>query len=116
MIHMKKVTLREFKHNSRYQRMAHDGHPVLVTHRGKPYFVACRRTKSAPFWALHGPEQRSQPSCWTPCWVKMNGTPHDECLARYGFVDQRGEGTGDTVGSRAHHSARRNQYLLSVGH
>ena len=40
MSHMKKVTLREFKHDSRYQRMAHDGQPVLVTHRGKPYFVA----------------------------------------------------------------------------
>ena len=40
MSHMKEVTLREFKHDSRYQRMAHDGHPVLVTHRGKPYFVA----------------------------------------------------------------------------
>ena len=40
MSHMKKVTLREFKHESRYQRMAHDGHPVLATHRGKPYFVA----------------------------------------------------------------------------
>lgn len=37
---MKTVTLREFKHQSRYQRMAHDGEPVLVTHRGKPYFVA----------------------------------------------------------------------------
>lgn len=40
MSHMKTVTLREFKHQSRYQRMAHDGHPILVTHRGKPYFVA----------------------------------------------------------------------------
>ena len=40
MSHMKRVTLREFKHDSRYQRMAHDGHPVLVTHRGKLCFVA----------------------------------------------------------------------------
>ena len=40
MSHMKTVTLREFKHQSRYQRMAHDGQPILVTHRGKPYFVA----------------------------------------------------------------------------
>jgi hypothetical protein len=40
MSYMKKVTLREFKHNSRYQRIAHDGEPLLVTHRGKPYFVA----------------------------------------------------------------------------
>ena len=40
MSNMKKVTLRAFKHDSRYQRMAHDGQPVLVTHRGKPYFIA----------------------------------------------------------------------------
>lgn len=40
MSNMKTVTLREFKHDSRYQRMAHDGQPVLVTYRGKPYFVA----------------------------------------------------------------------------
>jgi hypothetical protein len=49
MSHMKKVTLREFKHNSRYQRMAHDGHPVLVTHRGKPYFVALPPEKAGTF-------------------------------------------------------------------
>ena len=49
MSHMKKVTLREFKHNSRYQRMAHDGHPVLVTHRGKPYFVALPPDKVGTF-------------------------------------------------------------------
>ena len=49
MSHMKKVTLREFKHNSRYQRMAHDGHPVLVTHRGKPYFVALQPDKVGTF-------------------------------------------------------------------
>ncbi len=46
---MKKVTLREFKHDSRYQRMAHDGHPVLVTHRGKPYFVALPPEKVGTF-------------------------------------------------------------------
>ena len=49
MSHMKKVTLREFKHDSRYQRMAHDGHPVLVTHRGKPYFVALPPEKVGTF-------------------------------------------------------------------
>ena len=49
MSHMKKVTLREFKHNSRYQRMAHDGQPVLVTHRGKPYFVALPPEKADSF-------------------------------------------------------------------
>ena len=38
MSYMKKVTLRAFKQDSRYQRMAHDGHPVLVTNRGQPYF------------------------------------------------------------------------------
>jgi hypothetical protein len=47
--HMKKVTLREFKHSSRYQRMAHDGQPVLVTHRGKPYFVALPPEKVGTF-------------------------------------------------------------------
>jgi antitoxin (DNA-binding transcriptional repressor) of toxin-antitoxin stability system len=49
MSYMKRVTLREFKHNSRYQRMAHDGHPVLVTHRGKPYFVAVPPEKGGTF-------------------------------------------------------------------
>jgi antitoxin (DNA-binding transcriptional repressor) of toxin-antitoxin stability system len=49
MSHMKKVTLREFRHNSRYQRMAHDGHPVLVTNRGKPYFVALPPDKVPTF-------------------------------------------------------------------
>jgi len=46
---MKKVTLREFKHNSRYQQMAHDGEPVLVTHRGKPYFIALPPEKAGTF-------------------------------------------------------------------
>ena len=46
---MKKVTLREFKHHSRYQRMAHDGHPILVTHRGQPYFVALPPEKAETF-------------------------------------------------------------------
>ena len=49
MSHMKKVTLREFKHESRYQRMAHDGQPVLVTYRGKPYFVALPPEKAPGF-------------------------------------------------------------------
>lgn len=49
MSHMKTVTLREFKHESRYQRMAHDGHPVLVTHRGKPYFVALPPQRTGTF-------------------------------------------------------------------
>jgi hypothetical protein len=46
---MKTVTLREFKHHSRYQRMAHDGHPVLVTYRGKPYFLALPPEKAPTF-------------------------------------------------------------------
>jgi hypothetical protein len=46
---MKKVTLRDFKHNRRYQRMAHDGQPVLVTHRGKPYFIALPPEKAGTF-------------------------------------------------------------------
>jgi hypothetical protein len=49
MSHTKKVTLREFKHDSRYQRMAHDGHPLLVTYRGKPYFVAAPPQKAGTF-------------------------------------------------------------------
>ena len=49
MSHMKKVTLREFKHDSRYQRMAHDGPPLLVTYRGKPYFVAAPPEKAGSF-------------------------------------------------------------------
>ena len=49
MSYMKRVTLREFKHDSRYQRMAHDGLPVLVTHRGKPYFVALPPDKIGTF-------------------------------------------------------------------
>ena len=49
MSYMKTVTLREFKHQSRYQRMAHDGHPVLVTHRGKPYFIALPPEKASTF-------------------------------------------------------------------
>lgn len=49
MSHMKTVTLREFKHQSRYQRMAHDGEPVLVTHRGKPYFLALPPEKAGTF-------------------------------------------------------------------
>ena len=49
MSYMKKVTLRAFKHDSRYQRMAHDGQPVLVTHRGKPYFIALPPEKAGTF-------------------------------------------------------------------
>ncbi|HLH30511.1 MAG TPA: hypothetical protein VKY31_04875 [Terriglobia bacterium] len=49
MSNMKTVTLREFKHDSRYQRMAHDGEAILVTHRGKPYFVALPPGKTATF-------------------------------------------------------------------
>jgi antitoxin (DNA-binding transcriptional repressor) of toxin-antitoxin stability system len=49
MSHMKTVTLREFKHSSRYQRMAHDGQPILVTHRGKPYFLALPPEKAETF-------------------------------------------------------------------
>ncbi len=46
---MKTVTLRAFKHQSRYQRMAHDGQPVLVTHRGQPYFRALPPEKTGTF-------------------------------------------------------------------
>ena len=46
---MKTVTLRAFKHESRYQRMAHDGQPVLVTHRGQPYFRALPPEKTGTF-------------------------------------------------------------------
>ena len=46
---MKKVTLREFKQKSHIQRMARDGHPVLVTHRGQPYFRALPPEKSRTF-------------------------------------------------------------------
>ena len=49
MSYMKTVTLREFKHQSRYQRMAHDGQPVLVTYRGKPYFLALPPEKAGTF-------------------------------------------------------------------
>jgi hypothetical protein len=49
MSYMKKVTLREFKQQSHYQRMAHDGHPVLVTHRGQPYFLALPPEKARTF-------------------------------------------------------------------
>jgi len=49
MSYMKKVTLREFKHHSGYQRMVHDGHPILVTHRGRPYFVALPPEKADTF-------------------------------------------------------------------
>jgi antitoxin (DNA-binding transcriptional repressor) of toxin-antitoxin stability system len=49
MSNMKKVTLRDFKHDSRYQRMAHDGEPLLVTHRGKPYFMAVPPEKTGSF-------------------------------------------------------------------
>ncbi|HZL13253.1 MAG TPA: hypothetical protein VFC85_03845 [Verrucomicrobiae bacterium] len=49
MSHMKTVTLRAFKHQSRFQRMAHDGHPVLVTHRGQPYFRALPPEKTGTF-------------------------------------------------------------------
>jgi hypothetical protein len=47
--HMKTVTLRAFKHHSRFQRMAHDGQPVLVTHRGQPYFRALPPEKTGTF-------------------------------------------------------------------
>ena len=50
MSYMKTVTLRDFKHHSRYQRMAHDGQPILVTHRGKPYFIALPPEKAASFF------------------------------------------------------------------
>ena len=46
---MKTVTLRAFKHESRYQRMAHDGQPVLVTHHGQPYFRALPPEKTGTF-------------------------------------------------------------------
>jgi antitoxin (DNA-binding transcriptional repressor) of toxin-antitoxin stability system len=49
MSYMKTVTLREFKHQSRYQRMAHDGEAILVTHRGKPYFVALPPERASTF-------------------------------------------------------------------
>ena len=49
MSHMKTVTLRAFKHQSRYQRMARDGQPVLVTHRGRPYFRALPPEKAGAF-------------------------------------------------------------------
>jgi hypothetical protein len=49
MSHMKTVTLRAFKHQSRFQRMAHDGEPVLVTHRGQPYFRALPPKKNGTF-------------------------------------------------------------------
>lgn len=49
MSYMKIVTLREFKHQSRYQRMAHDGETILVTYRGKPYFVAVPPQKGRTF-------------------------------------------------------------------
>ena len=49
MGNIKTVTLREFKHQSRYQRMAHDGDAILVTHRGKPYFLALPPGKAATF-------------------------------------------------------------------
>lgn len=49
MSNMKTVTLREFKHDSRYQRMAHDGEAILVTHRGKPYFVAIPPGRAGTF-------------------------------------------------------------------
>jgi hypothetical protein len=49
MSYMKIVTLRAFKHQSRYQRMAHDGQPVLVTHRGRPYFRALPPEKVGTF-------------------------------------------------------------------
>jgi antitoxin (DNA-binding transcriptional repressor) of toxin-antitoxin stability system len=40
MSHVKTVTLRALRQHSRYQRMAHDGRAILVTHRGRPYFRA----------------------------------------------------------------------------
>jgi antitoxin (DNA-binding transcriptional repressor) of toxin-antitoxin stability system len=46
---MKRVTLREFKQRSHYQRLAHDGHPILVTHRGQPYFRAMPPERAATF-------------------------------------------------------------------
>ena len=46
---MKTVTLRAFKHQSRHQRMVHDGQPVLVTYRGRPYFRALPPEKTATF-------------------------------------------------------------------
>jgi len=49
MSNIKTVTLREFKHSTRYQRMVHDGEAVLVTNRGKPYFVAVPPEKTATF-------------------------------------------------------------------
>ena len=49
MSYMKTVTLRDFKHHSRYQRMAHDGEAIMVTHRGKPYFVALPPEKARTF-------------------------------------------------------------------
>jgi hypothetical protein len=49
MSYMKTVTLRAFKHHSRFQRMAHDGQPVLVTHRGQPYFRALPPEKAGTF-------------------------------------------------------------------
>ena len=49
MSYMKTVTLRAFKQHSRYQRMAHDGQPVLVTHRGQPYFRALPPEKTGTF-------------------------------------------------------------------
>jgi hypothetical protein len=49
MGHMKTVTLRAFKQQSRYQRMAHNGQPIMVTYRGKPYFQALPPEKTETF-------------------------------------------------------------------
>ena len=49
MSYMKTVTLRAFKHHSRHQRMVHDGQPVLVTYRGRPYFRALPPEQPATF-------------------------------------------------------------------
>jgi len=43
------VTLRDFKRDPRYQRMAHEGAEVLVTRRGKPYLRLLPPARSGTF-------------------------------------------------------------------
>jgi antitoxin (DNA-binding transcriptional repressor) of toxin-antitoxin stability system len=43
------VSLRTFKRDPRYQRLAHNGSEVLVTNRGKPYVRVLPPTKRGSF-------------------------------------------------------------------
>ena len=86
MSYMRIVTLRDFKHHSRYQRMAHDGEAILVTYRGKPYFVALPPEKARTFLGAARSGKPLTSKLLDPV-LALNGIPPDECPVGHRCLD-----------------------------